>query len=302
MSEAEAGDKPFGTVAIVGVGLIGGSLGMALRQSGLARTVVGVEPEWPRVWVARDAGAIDHGTTDWGKGTAGADLVVLSTPVGHILEMIRDVLAWVEPGTVVTDVGSTKSAIVKRAGDNPFFVGGHPMTGSEKIGVEAARADLFNGATWALTPTPHTDPHALALVERLAQTVGAKTLTLTADAHDAMTAVTSHLPHVLASSLMRQAAEMRETYHHAGRLSAGSFADATRVAASSPPLWRDVCLSNKDALFAALQHFRGQLDVLEAALEAGDGAALEAFFAQGRDAKADWEAGRMFPEQPPPFR
>jgi len=89
VSEAEAGDKPFGMVAIVGVGLIGGSLGMALRQSGLARTIVGVEPEWPRVWVARDAGAIDHGTTDWGKGTAGANLVVLSTPVGHILEMIR---------------------------------------------------------------------------------------------------------------------------------------------------------------------------------------------------------------------
>ncbi len=283
------GDKPFGTVAIVGVGLIGGSIGMALRRSGLARQVVGVEPEWPRLMAAHAAGAIDYPIKDWGKGTVGANLVILSTPVGHILEIVADVLAWVGPGTVVTDVGSTKSAIVAQAGSSPSFVGGHPMTGSERAGVEAARADLFEGATWALTPTPHTDPQALALVEKLAQTVGAGTLTLTAGEHDAMTAVTSHLPHVLASSLMRQAAEMRATCPDIVRLSAGSFADGTRVAASSPEIWRDVCLSNKDALLAALHDFRGQLDSLEAALSAGDSRALEEFFAQGRRAKEAWK-------------
>jgi len=289
VSEESTGDKPFGTVAIIGVGLIGGSIGMALRQSGLARTVIGVEPERSRIWAARAAGAIDYLVTDWGKATAGADIVIVSTPVGHILEIISEVLDWVEPGTVVTDVGSTKSAIVHKAGDSRFFVGGHPMTGSERAGVEAGRADLFDGATWALTPTPHTDPQALAVVEKLAQTLGAKTLTLTAQAHDTMTAVTSHLPHALASSLMRQAAGMRTTYPDMSRLSAGSFADATRVAASSPEIWRDVCLSNKDALLAAFHQFRGQLDVLEAALAAGDAAALEEFFAQGRAAKARWK-------------
>ncbi len=288
MSEAGAGDKPFGTVAIIGVGLIGGSIGMGLRRSGLAQTVIGVEPEWPRVMAAHAAGAIDYPGTVWDKNTVDADLVIISTPVGHILEMIEAVLAWVKPGTVVTDVGSTKSAIVQKAGDNAFFVGGHPMTGSERTGVEAARADLFDGATWALTPTAHTDAGALAMAERLAQTLGAKTLKLTAQSHDAMAAVTSHLPHALASSLMRQAAGMRETYPDMNRLSAGSFADGTRVAASSPEIWRDVCLSNKDALLAALHQFRGQLDVLEEALAAEDGEVLASFFAQGRDAKAEW--------------
>ncbi len=289
MSEASTGDKPFGTVAIIGVGLIGGSIGMALRRSGLAQTVIGVEPEWPRVMAAHAAGAIDYPGTVWDKNTVDADLVVLSTPVGHILESISEVLERVKPGVVVTDVGSTKSAIIAQAGSNAFFVGGHPMTGSERAGVEAARPNLFEGATWALTPTPHTDPQALALVEKLAQTLGAKTLTLTAQAHDAMTAVTSHLPHALASSLMRQAADLRSAYPDAVKLSAGSFADATRVAASPPEIWRDVCLSNKDALFAALHQFRAHLDMLEAALTAGDGAALEEFFAQGREAKANWK-------------
>ncbi len=286
---SEAGDKPFGTVAIIGVGLIGGSVGMALRRSGLAQTVLGVEPERSRIWAARDAGAIDYLVTDWGKATADADLVVISTPVGSIVEIIGELMTWVKPGAVVTDVGSTKSAIVQKAGANAFFVGGHPMTGSERAGVEAARADLFEGATWALTPTPHTDAQALALVERLAHTLGAKTLVLTAEAHDAMTAVTSHLPHALASSLMRQAAALRETYPQAVNLSAGSFAGATRVAASPPEIWRDVCLSNKDALLAALHDFRAQLDSLEAALSAEDGAAIEAFFVQGRAAKNEWD-------------
>ncbi len=286
---SEAGDKPFGTVAIIGVGLIGGSIGLALRRSGLAQTVIGVEPEWPRVMAAHAAGAINYPGTVWDKNTVDADLVVISTPVGYIVEIIKDVLAWVKPGAVVTDVGSTKFAIVQKAGDSAFFVGGHPMTGSERAGVEAARADLFEGATWALTPTPHTDTQALALVERLAHTLGAKTLVLTAEAHDAMTAVTSHLPHALASSLMRQAAALRETYPQAVSLSAGSFAGATRVAASPPEIWRDVCLSNKDALLAALHDFRAQIDGLEAALTAEDGAAIEAFFAQGRAAKNEWD-------------
>jgi len=286
---SEAGDKPFGTVAIIGVGLIGGSVGMALRRSGLAQTVLGVEPERSRIWAARDAGAIDYLVTDWGKATADADLVVISTPVGSIVEIIGELMTWVKPGAVVTDVGSTKSAIVQKAGANAFFVGGHPMTGSERAGVEAARADLFEGATWALTPTPHTDAQALALVERLAHTLGAKTLVLTAEAHDAMTAVTSHLPHALASSLMRQAAALRETYPQVVNLSAGSFAGATRVAASPPEIWRDVCLSNKDALLAALHDFRAQLDSLEAALSAEDGAAIEALFVQGRAAKNEWD-------------
>ena len=162
------------------------------------------------------------------------------------------------------------------------------MAGSEQTGVEAATPLLFEEATWALTPTETTDPEALALVTTLAREVGATTLTLTPEAHDAMLAVTSHLPHILASALMRQAAQMQTAHPQTQSLTAGSFADGTRVAASSPELWRDVCLTNREALLASLRGFRAELDILEAAVVAEDAAAIEAFFAAGAEAKRGW--------------
>lgn len=280
----------FGTVAIVGVGLIGGSLGMALRTRRLAHRVIGIGRSAERLEKAAALGAIDRGTTDLGEGVADADVVVLCTTVGHIVETLAETLAVVKPGAAVTDVGSTKGEIVRRAAGAALFVGGHPMAGSEQAGVEAATPLLFEEATWAITPTEGTDPRALRMVEMLAREVGAATLTLTPDAHDAMLAVTSHLPHVLASALMRQAAATQGTYPQTRRLTAGSFADATRVAASSPEIWRDVCLTNQDALRAALAAFRGQLDLLEAAITEGDSSRIEAFFAEGAEAKRGWQS------------
>jgi len=280
----------FGTVAIVGVGLIGGSLGMALKGRRLAQRVVGIGRSRERLDKAVALGAIDLGMTELARGVAEADMVVLCTTVGHIVETLSGVLETVRPGAVVTDVGSTKGAIARRAAGFPFFAGGHPMAGSEQTGVEAATPLLFEEATWAVTPVEETDPGALRTVERLAREVGATTLTLTPDAHDAMLAVTSHLPHVLASSLMRQAAATQRVHPQTQRLTAGSFADGTRVAASPPAIWRDVCLTNREALLAALHGFRVELDELEKAVSSGDAARIEAFFAAGAEAKRGWGA------------
>ena len=278
----------FGTVTIVGVGLIGGSLGMALKQRRLAQRVIGVGRNPERLEKAGALGAIDAGVTDLARGVAGADVIVLCTTVGHIVEALPRVLEAVRPDAVVTDVGSTKGTIARRAAGFPFFVGGHPMAGSEQAGVESATPLLFEEATWAVTPTEDNDPGAVKMVERLAREVGATTLTLSPEAHDAMLAVTSHLPHVLASALMRQAAGAQGIHPQTQRLTAGSFADATRVAASPPEIWRDVCLTNREALLAALHGFRAELDTLEAAVEAGDAARIEAFFAAGAEAKRGW--------------
>ncbi len=278
----------FGTVAIVGVGLIGGSLGMALKSRRLAQTVIGVGRSLERLETAAALGAIDSGTTSLEEAAADADIIVLCTTVGHILTTLPETLALVKPGAIVTDVGSTKAAIVQAAAGAANFVGGHPMAGSERAGVESATPLLFEEATWAITPADTTDPAAVTLLERFAQSVGATTLLLSPDAHDAMLAVTSHLPHVLASALMRQASDLQSRRPQTQQLSAGSFADSTRVAASSPEIWRDVCLSNRDALLHALQAFRGQLDTLEAAVEGSDAAEIEAFFASGAAAKRGW--------------
>jgi len=280
----------FGIVAIVGVGLIGGSLGMALKSRRLAQTVIGVGRSQERLDMAVALGAIDTGMTDLDEAVRSADIVVLCTTVGHILETLPEALALVKPGALVTDVGSTKGAIVRAAAGVARFVGGHPMAGSEQTGVEAATPLLFEEATWAITPTDTTDPAAVTLLERFAQSVGATTLLLSPDAHDAMLAVTSHLPHVLASALMRQAFATQSRHTQTQQLTAGSFNDGTRVAASSPEIWRDVCLSNRDALLQALQAFRGELDTLEAAVESRDATGIEAFFASGASAKRGWGA------------
>ena len=280
----------FGTVAIVGVGLIGGSLGMALKTRRLARRVVGIGRDAARLETAVALGAVDSGVTRLDEGLSDADIVVLCTTVGHIVGALPGVLAQVNPGAVVTDVGSTKGAVVQAAGGAGRFVGGHPMAGSEQTGVEAATPLLFEEATWAITPTSATDPEALKVVTALAREVGATTLTLTPEAHDAMLAVTSHLPHVLASALMRQAARTQASHPQTQSLTAGSFADGTRVAASSPELWRDVCLTNREALLVSLRGFRSELDILEEAVATGDAEAIEAFFAAGAKAKRGWGA------------
>jgi prephenate dehydrogenase len=277
-------------VAIVGVGLIGGSLGMALRERRLVHTVVGIGRNPNTLEKAVRLGAIDETATDLATGVRSADLIVLATPIGQILADLKRLSTLSIPGAVITDVGSTKGEIA-RAGDrltpDGAFVPGHPMAGSERSGVEAARADLFTEATWALTPTSATNPQAFERVRDLAQAVGARTIVLDPEAHDRAVAVTSHLPHVLAYALAALAGEESEANPRLFDLAAGSFASATRVAASSPELWRDISLSNRDALLDSVRAYRRSLVEAEAALENADADALLALFQKGYAARRE---------------
>jgi prephenate dehydrogenase len=278
----------FGTVAIVGVGLIGGSLGQALRRRGLARHVIGIGRNQKRLALALEFDAIDEATTDLSEGAAHADMIVLCTPVGKIIEDLGVVIAKARPSAVITDVGSVKAPIVAAAGAFDRFVGSHPMAGSEQTGVEAARDTLFEEATWAITPGERTDPEAVARVQRLAQSVGARTLILSPGDHDAAVAVSSHLPHVMASALIQLAARHAQSNPGLPLLCAGSFADATRVAASSSEMWRDICLANSTAVGDILKELEGLLATAREAVTGEDAEAVEKFFTCGRAAKKNW--------------
>ena len=272
-------------VAIVGVGLIGGSVGLAARRR-LGATVRGVDP---RADAALRAGAIDEACDDLETALAGADAAVVAVPVGALPETVARVLAAAPPGCAVTDVGSTKRAVVARNGD-PRFVGGHPLAGSEAAGVEHARADLFEGATWYLTPTTGTSGVLLERLHRLVTGLGARPVAIDAATHDRVMAAVSHLPHVLANLLVAQATRALggETLPPTGP----SFRDATRVAGAHPALWTDIYLANRDALIAALDDVAERLAAARAALAAGDRERLAAFQAQAAgEREALLEAG-----------
>lgn len=289
MSEPDF-NRRVGTLVIQGVGLIGGSLGMAARRYGLADRVIGVGRRPERLEKARQLGAIDS----WAESSAlsdacaGADIIVLCTPVSKICRDLPEILAVAGPNAAITDVGSVKTPIVAAAGGDPRFVGSHPMAGSELAGVEAARVNLFQEATWALTPTESTSPRALSTIRGLAQGVGANTRILTPELHDEAVAVTSHLPHVIAYALMSLSAQKAAGNPDIPYMTAGSFAGATRVAGSLPSLWKDIAVANADSLAKTLAQYRALLDEFQKALESADGDALEALFQAGYDARASW--------------
>lgn len=258
----------FGRAAIIGVGLIGGSLGMAMRARRIAREVVGVARVPETVGVARARGAIDRGTTDPVEGVEGADLVVLATPPELVVPLARQILPALDRGAVVTDVASVKGEIVR--GIEPAvdpergvaFVGGHPMAGNEGRGVSAASPDLFDGSVYLITRTPRSDGAAVDRIAALARSLGARPMVLDPDAHDRVVARVSHLPYLLAAALMGVAAE---------ELAAAgpSFLGATRVAGSPVPMWAEICRLNRREIVEALRAFRGRLDRLEQALAGG---------------------------------
>jgi prephenate dehydrogenase len=250
-------------VSIIGVGLIGGSLGKALVRQKRWR-VVGIGRHPARLNKAKALGCAHEVTTDMARGVHRADVVVIASPVGDIVPLAKKLRPFMKPGALVMDVGSVKAPIVsalnrvfsKREG--PYFVGAHPMAGSEKNGVEHARKDLFSGATCVLTPAPSTPRPALKRARHFWKSVGARLVQMTPEKHDRAVAVVSHLPHVLADALVWTA--VRSVGRAAAAsLAAGSFRDATRVAASDPVLWRDIFRSNAKALSAAVRLFQGTL-------------------------------------------
>ena len=270
-------------LAIVGVGLLGGSVAKAARARGLASEIVGVGRDAGRLEAGRRDGVLDRTTTDLAEGVRDADVVILGAPVLAIPSLLQAVAKVCGPETTVTDVGSTKRAIVAAAAglthDRSFrFVGSHPMAGSEQSGYAHARADLFHGATVVVTPAETSEPAAVKTVTALWEGVGARrVLTLDPDTHDRAVAAISHLPHLAAFALV-DAVERFEP--GAFELAAGGFRDTTRIAAADPVMWEEIFLANRDALAASLAVFRDALADLERLVERGDGAELRAEIAR----------------------
>lgn len=252
-------------LSILGVGLLGASIAMAIRRSVSGCSITGYAHRSSTLEAALDAGLIDSGYADPARAVQGADLVVLCTPVSTLAPLLRDISPAVSANTVVTDVGSTKRSVVAAAEEHlpagVQFVGSHPMAGSERRGLGAARADLFDGHTCIITPTSRTAPEAVASVEAFWKFLGMRTIRLSPDEHDRRLADISHLPHAVAAALV--AMQDEASLPLAGR----GFLDATRIAAGDGGLWRDIFVDNQDNLLDSLHRFREQLDQIIERLE-----------------------------------
>ncbi|MEN6356181.1 MAG: prephenate dehydrogenase [Armatimonadota bacterium] len=283
----------FDTIVIVGVGLIGGSLGMAAKKHGLANRVIGIGRTEQKLMRAKILGAIDDYSLDIENGAADADLIVICTPVCLIAPTLEQMAASIKPGAIITDVGSTKADVVQEVEmilpDGVDFVGGHPMTGSEQAGVEAASADLFQGATYVFTTTDNTNLDALGKLTALADAIGSDVEIMSAKEHDGAVAIISHLPHVMSAALLEIAEEAQHEFGKVFRLAAGSFRDLTRVSDSSPEIWRDICLTNSDALLQAIGQLQESLDTFKAALNSGDKEAIMQFFEQAGKIRSTYQ-------------
>lgn len=268
------------TLTIVGVGLIGGSIGLAAKKRGAARHVVGVGRDAGKLDEARRLGAIDAGTISLAEALIDADLVIICTPVNQIAEQIMRVSDLCDHGAIITDAGSTKSAMVHAVeADLPShvsFIGGHPLAGSEKTGALHAEADLFLNRWTVLTPTSRTRPGALETVRAFWEALGARVRTMSPEDHDAALALTSHLPHLLASSLAGILPDdLRD-------LTATGFKDTTRVAGGDPKVWTPIFQQNRSAVLAALDRLEDRLGKFRQALASNDFAAIDQLLAQGR--------------------
>ncbi len=254
-------------MSIIGVGLLGGSIGMAVRSALSDCQIIGYGHRKETMKRAVQVGAINQGTGDLKQAVEGAELVVLCTPVGILGQMLSGMSDFLTQGAVMTDVGSTKASIVESAGrilpGGVQFVGSHPMAGSEKRGIEFARADLFQNALCITTPTQRTAPAALDRVEEFWRMLGMRTCRMTPADHDRALAEVSHLPHALAAALVTM--QSPEAMELAGK----GFLDTTRIAGGDGGLWRDIFLDNAPNLRAAIGKLRGQLDAFERLLEPG---------------------------------
>lgn len=273
-------------VAIVGLGLMGGSLGLALRERG--HTVTGYDRNPAEAALAVERGCADRAAASLAESCADADLIVVATPVSTVAGLIAEALA-ANPEATVTDIGSTKGQIMAAVPGQgrARVVGGHPICGSEAHGAAAARPELYGGATWFLTPTLETDPGRLAALHALVGEVGAHPVVVDADQHDRIVALTSHIPHVLANVLALQVAEGDVDGHRPLDTTGGSFRDMTRVAGANPAMWIDILLDNRTAVLAALDDARGRLDEVAQALEAGDEDYLGRWIGGAREARRE---------------
>ena len=289
---------PLAKLIVVGVGLIGGSFALALRNVGAVRSVVGVGRSASNLDAAQRLGITDRIytlTQPWQRELHDADLVLLAAPVGQMPELFAVIAPHVGAATVVTDAGSTKRDVIAAARAHlaaalPRFVPGHPIAGTEHSGASAAFASLYRDRNVILTPMLETDSEAVGLVSDCWALCGGKVSQLDAERHDALFAAVSHLPHALAFALVGELAARPDADDYF-RYAAGGFRDFTRLASSHPEMWRDICIANREALRTELNAYRVMLDRIDGMLEAGDSVALEQLFANARQARDAWLAG-----------
>lgn len=276
-------------LAILGVGLIGGSLARALRRAGLVETVVGFGRSESQLAKALELGVIDRYASRVVDAVAGADMIVLATPLGAFESLFVEMKGALSPDAVVTDVGSAKGCVVDAVrmafgAVPPFFVGAHPIAGTERSGVEASFADLFVGRRVILTPTIETDPGSLARVRAMWQAAGAAVDELSVESHDQILAATSHLPHLLAYALVNTLVDLDET-EAIFRFAAGGFRDFTRIASSDPTMWHDICFANRGAILSVLDRYIADLAALRGTIERNDSEQLKKAFSRAKNAR-----------------
>jgi prephenate dehydrogenase len=276
-------------LAVVGVGLIGGSLARALRAAGEVGEVVGCGRGKANLERAVELGVIDRYTHDVGEAVAGADTVFVAVPLGAMRDTFAAMRGRLAPDAVVTDGGSAKGSVVadaRAAFDGPlaFFVPGHPIAGTERTGVEASFPTLYRDRRVILTPLADNDPAAVGRVAAMWRACGAEVSEMSVEHHDEVLAATSHLPHMLAFGLVDALARMKEN-DEIFRYAAGGFRDFTRIASSSPVMWRDICLANREALSRMLERFAVEMTDLADAIRRGDGERLLEIFGRAKAAR-----------------
>ena len=273
-------------LCIIGVGLIGGSLAKDLKREGLCGEVIGCSRRRENIERAKELGIVDAYDVDPAKAVAGADMVVLAVPLGAMAGVLTSLRAGLDAQAVLTDVGSAKSSVLQAVqaafGVIPEnFVPAHPIAGTEYSGVEAAVDGLYEGHRVILTPVAETRPAATLRVRDMWQAVGAEVLEMDPAHHDEVLAATSHLPHMLAYTLVDMLGRMEERVEMF-RYAAGGFRDFTRIASSDPQMWHDICIANRDALLGAMEHFQADLGVAIEAIRDGDGKSIKALFERAK--------------------
>jgi prephenate dehydrogenase len=279
----------FNHIAIVGLGLIGGSLARVVKEKKLAHKVSAYGRTIERLKKARSLGLVDDCYDRFEDRLHEADAVVIATPVGIIEEQALALTPYLRKNALVTDVGSVKgpivSAIEPRMPQETFFIGGHPIAGTENSGFESSIAELFEGRICVLTPTRQSDAGALERVRKLWAAAGSSVVMMDAEVHDKIVAAISHLPHMVAFTIVNAIAGMKDFEQNILEYSAGGFRDFTRIAASDPVMWRDIALMNRDNLLQTLDFFTRALEDLKNAVSTGNGCRLEELFRQSRDTR-----------------
>ena len=278
------------------MGLIGGSVALALKKAGSAANIVGVGREEKSLQTALDLGVIDSAETDIGNAMNAADVALIAAPVAQTKAILQSIQPHLNASIVITDAGSTKGdvlAVAREVLGAQFnqFVGGHPIAGAEKSGVTAAKSDLFIGKNVVLTPTPETNTHAVHTASELWKSCGANVSEMPADTHDSIFAAVSHLPHLLAFALVDDIAS-RPNAAQLFSFAASGFRDFTRIAGSHPEMWRDISLANKSALLGEISAFESELTQLKQLLKKEDGAGLQALFERASHARNQWAKER----------